>query len=103
VQQVNEKTRQDLGLRVPVIVRVFKDRTFEVEVRSPVVSDLLKQAAQIAKGAGNPPREKVGRVTRAQIEAIARRKLPDLNVKDLAGAIRVVEGTAKSMGLEIVD
>jgi large subunit ribosomal protein L11 len=103
VQQVNEKTRQDAGLRVPVVVRIFNDRSFEIEVKTPVVTDLLKQAAQIAKGAGNPPREKVGRVTRAQIEAIARRKLPDLNVKDLQGAVRVVEGSARSMGLEIVD
>ncbi len=103
VQQVNDKTRQDMGLRVPVVVRVYRDRSFEVEVRQPVVADLLKQAAQIAKGSGNTPREKVGRVTRAQVEAIARRKLPDLNVRDLEAAIRVVEGTARSMGLEVVD
>lgn len=103
VQQVNDKTKKDAGLKVPVVVRIYKDKTFELEVKQPLVSELLKKEAQIVKGAGNPPREKVGRLTRAQIEAVARRKMVDMNVKDLAGAIRVVEGAARSMGIEIVD
>lgn len=103
VQQVNDKTKKDAGLKVPVVVRIYKDKTFELEVKQPLVSELLKKEAQIVKGAGNPPREKVARLTRAQIEAVARRKMVDMNVKDLAGAIRVVEGAARSMGIEIVD
>ncbi|MCS7237224.1 MAG: 50S ribosomal protein L11 [Thermoguttaceae bacterium] len=103
VQQVNDRTRKDQGLKVPIVVRVYKDKTFEIEVKQPLVSELLKKEAQIVKGSGNPPREKVARLTRAQIEAIAKRKMVDMNVKDLAGAIRVVEGAARSMGIEVVD
>ncbi len=103
VQQFNEKTKDDLGLRIPVVVRIFNDKSFELQIKSPAVSDLLLKAAQIPKGASEPPREKVGRITRAQLEEIARRKLPDLNVQDIERAKKVVEGTARNMGLEIVD
>jgi len=103
VQQFNERTREHLGLRVPVVVRVYNDRTFELETKSPAAVDLLKQAAGIAKGSGVAPKEKVGKVTRAQIDEVVRRKMADLNARDLEHARRMIEGTARSMGLDVVD
>ncbi len=103
VQQFNERTREHLGLRVPVVVRVFNDRTFELETKSPAAVDLLKQAAGIAKGSGVAPKEKVGKVTRAQVDEIVKRKMTDLNARDLEHARRMIEGTARSMGLDVVD
>jgi large subunit ribosomal protein L11 len=103
VQQFNERTREHLGLRVPVVVRVYNDRTFELETKSPAAVDLLKQAAGIAKGSGTTPKEKVGKVTRAQLDEIVKRKTADLNARDLEHARRMIEGTASSMGLDVVD
>lgn len=103
VQQFNERTRQHLGMRIPVVVRVYNDRSFELETKSPVAADMLKQAAGIAKGASNPPKEKVGKVTRAQIEEIAKAKMADLNARDMEHARRILEGSARSMGLDVVD
>ena len=103
VQQFNERTRDNAGLRVPVVVRVYNDRTFEMETHSPAAVDLLKQAAGIAKGAGNPPKEKVGVVSRAQIDEIVKKKAADLNARDVEHARRMIEGTARSMGLNVVD
>jgi len=103
VQQFNERTKEYQGLRVPVVVRVFNDRSFELTTKGPVVVDLLKQAAGIAKGSGTTPKEKVGRVTRAQVAEIAKRKMADLNASDVEHAGRMVEGTARSMGLDVVE
>jgi len=103
VQQFNERTREHLGLRVPVVVRVYNDRTFELETKSPAAVDLLKQAAGIAKGSGTAPKEKVGKVTRAQLDEIVKRKMVDLNARDLEHARRMIEGTARSMGLDVVE
>ncbi|HID76644.1 MAG TPA: 50S ribosomal protein L11 [Planctomycetaceae bacterium] len=103
VQQFNERTKDDQGLRVPVVVRVYNDRSFEMETKSPVAADLLKQAAGIAKGAHTTPRDKVGSVTRSQLEQIVQRKVNDLNARDLDHARRIIEGTARSMGLEVVE
>ena len=103
VQQFNERTKENLGMRVPVVVKVYNDRTFEMETKSPVAADLLKQAAGIAKGAGNPPKEKVGKVTRAQVDEIVKKKGNDLNARDLEHARRIIEGAARSMGLDVVD
>jgi len=103
VQQFNERTKEHQGLRVPVVVRVFNDRSFELTTKGPVVVDLLKQAAGIAKGSGITPKEKVGRVTRAQVEEIAKKKMADLNASDVQHAANMVEGTARSMGLDVVD
>lgn len=101
VQQFNERTREFQGLRIPVVVRVFNDRSFEMETKSPAAVDLLKQAAGIAKGSGVTPREKVGKVTIAQIDEIVKRKMADLNARDLEHARRLIAGTARSMGLDI--
>lgn len=103
VQQFNERTKDDLGLRIPVVVRVYNDRSFEMDTKSPAAVDLLKQAAGIAKGTGDPAREKVGQVTSSQIEQIVQRKMADLNARDMEHAQRIIEGTARSMGLEVVD
>lgn len=99
----NAKTQGQEGMIIPVVVTIFADRSFTFVTKTPPASILLKRAAQIAKGSGQPNREKVGRVTRSQVVEIARTKLPDLNTEDLDAAIRSVEGTARSMGLEVVE
>ncbi len=103
VRQFNERTRgMEEGSIIPVIITVYKDKSFVFELKTPPASYLLKKAAGIAKGSGAPNKDKVGKVTRKQIEDIARVKLPDLNASDLEAARRIIEGTARNMGLEIV-
>ena len=103
VRQFNEKTRgMEEGSIVPVVITVYKDKSFVFELKTPPASYLLKKAAGIAKGSGAPNKDKVGKVTRKQVEEIARLKLPDLNANDLDAARKIIEGTARNMGLEIV-
>jgi large subunit ribosomal protein L11 len=103
VRQFNEKTsKMEEGMIVRVEITVFKDKKFTFVLRTPPASYLLKKAAGIAKGSAAPNKDKVGKVTRKQIEDIARLKMPDLNANTLEGAVRIVEGTAKNMGLEII-
>ncbi len=97
----NAKTQNDAGVIIPVVITVYADRSFSFVIKTPPASFLLKQAAKIAKGSGEPNRNKVGKVTKDQVKEIAEKKMPDLNCKDLEGAIRVIEGTARSMGIEI--
>lgn len=99
----NAKTQGQEGMIIPVIITVYADRSFTFVTKTPPASVLLKKAAQIAKGSSEPKRVKVGTVTRQQIKEIAQLKLPDLNARDLDAAIRTIEGTARSMGIEIVD
>ncbi len=101
VQQFNDRTKEYNGTPIPVVVSVFNDRTFEFITKSPPAASLLKQVAGIAKGSGVPNKDKVGRVTRAQIEEIAQKKMADLNAGDLEAACRMVAGTARSMGLDV--
>jgi large subunit ribosomal protein L11 len=101
VSKFNEKTKQGQGIIVPVIVTVYKDKSFDFIIKSPPASVLLKKAAGIAQGSGVPNKEKVGSVTRAQVEEIAKIKMVDLNAKDIAGAAKMVEGTARSMGITV--
>ncbi|MFQ6109614.1 MAG: 50S ribosomal protein L11 [Candidatus Aminicenantales bacterium] len=102
VRQFNEKTsKMEEGTIIPVIITVYKDRSFRFVLKSPPASYLLKKAAGIAKGSGEPNKEKVGKVTEKQIEEIAKIKMPDLNAYDLEAAKKIIEGTAKNMGLEI--
>lgn len=103
VQQFNAATTALNGMTVSVVISVFSDRSFTFQVKSPPAAVLLKDAAKIAKGSGVPNKEKVGTVTRAQLRTIAERKLPDLNSNSIEAAERVVAGTARSMGVEIVD
>jgi len=103
VREFNEKTgKMEEGMVIPVIITVFKDKSFNFVLKTPPASYLLKKAAGIAKGSGAPNKEKVGQVTQKQIEDIAKFKLPDLNANDLEAAKRIIEGTAKNMGLEII-
>lgn len=101
VQQFNDRTKDAGGIPIPVVVRVYNDRSFDFVTKSPPASALLKQAADIAKGSGVPNREKVGKVTVAQIDEIVKRKMADLNARSVERARRMVEGTARSMGLEV--
>jgi large subunit ribosomal protein L11 len=103
VREFNDRTKKmDEGTVVPVLITVFKDKSFNFVVKTPPASYLLKKAAGIAKGSGAPNKDKVGKVTRKQIEDIARTKLPDLNAYDLEAAKKIIEGTARNMGLEII-
>jgi len=97
----NAQTQAQAGLIIPVIITVFADRSFTFILKTPPASVLLKRAAGLEKGSGEPRKKMVGKVTKAQVEEIAKQKLPDLTAKDLAGAIRTVEGTARSMGLTV--
>jgi large subunit ribosomal protein L11 len=97
----NAMTQNQEGMVIPVVITVYADRSFTFVTKTPPASVLLKQAAKIAKGSGNPKKEKVGSVTATQIREIAKLKFNDLNSVDIAGAIRIIEGTAKSMGIEI--
>ncbi len=98
----NARTQSQEGMIIPVVITIFSDRSFTFVTKTPPASVLLKKAAKIVKGSGEPNRVKVGRVTKDQIREIAQLKLKDLNAVDLEGAIRTIEGTARSMGLEIV-
>ncbi len=101
VSQFNERTRDLNGMPVPVVITVYADRTFTFECKSPPAAALLKEAAQIAKGSGVPNREKVGAVTGEQVRQIAQRKMADLNARDVDAACRIIEGTARSMGITV--
>jgi large subunit ribosomal protein L11 len=98
----NARTQKDQGLIIPVVITVFSDRTFTFITKTPPAAILLLKAAGIQKGSGTPNKTKIGTVTRQQVEEIARTKMPDLNAASLEAAVRTVEGTAKSMGLEVV-
>jgi large subunit ribosomal protein L11 len=99
----NAQTQDRQGLIIPAVVTIYADRTFSFITKSPPASVLLKRAAQIAKGSGQPSKEKVGQVTRAQVREIANAKAEDLNANDIGAAMRIIEGTARSMGIEVVE
>ncbi len=99
----NAKTQKMGETIVPVIITVYSDRSFTFITKTPPAAELLKKAAGIIKGSGTPNKEKIGKVTRAQIKEIAQTKLPDLNAASVESAMRMIEGSAKSMGLEITD
>ncbi len=103
VSQFNERTRDLNGMIVPVEITVYADKSFEFIVKSSPAAELLKQAAGIAKGSGVPNKEKVGTVTRKQVEEIAKTKLNDLNAFSVDQAVKLIEGTARSMGLDITN
>ena len=97
----NARTAQDEGMIIPVVITVFQDRTFTFITKTPPAAVLLKKAAKIAKGAGDPKRDRVGKVTRKQVEEIANMKMVDLNANDLDAACKIIAGTARSMGIEV--
>lgn len=103
VKQFNDRTKDAQGVLTPTEITVYKDKSFVFVIKSPPASVLLKQLAGIAKGSSEPNRQKVGHVTRAQLEEIAKKKLPDLNVSNLEGAVKIIEGTARNMGIKVED
>ena len=101
VSQFNERTREAAGMPIPVVVTVYNDRSFEFITKSPPAAALLKKAAGLARGSGTPNKEKVGKVTRQQVVDIVKLKMNDLNARDVDHAVRMVEGTARSMGITV--
>jgi len=101
-KQFNAKTKDQDGMTIPVIITVYSDRSFTFITKTPPAAVLLLKAAGIEKGSGNPSKDKVGKVPRAKVEEIAKLKMPDLNAVDLPGAVKMIEGTARNMGLEVV-
>ena len=102
-KKFNDQTKDKGTDIIPVEITVFDDRTYKFILKTPPAAELLKKAAKIEKGSGQALKQKVGKVTKKQIEEIAMKKMPDLNAKDLAGAMRIIEGTARNMGLEVID
>ena len=102
-KKFNDETKGREGMTLPVIITVYEDRSFTFIIKSPPVSVLIKQACGIAKASGNTPREKAGQIPRAKVEEIAKTKMQDLNTDDLAAASKMVSGTARSMGIDVVD
>ena len=100
-KEFNARTTKMEGNLIPVILTVFEDRTFKFITKTPVSTHLIKKALKIEKGSAVPNRDKVGKITKAQLEEIAKEKMPDLNTKNLAEAVKIIEGTAKSMGVEV--
>ncbi len=100
-KQFNAKTQGQEGMIIPVVITVFSDRSFTFITKTPPAAILLKKAAQIAKGSSEPNRNKVAKVSKAQVEEIAKQKMPDLNARDLDAAVATISGTARSMGIEI--
>lgn len=100
-QQFNDATKDMTGSVVPAVITIYQDRSFDFILKTPPASDLLKKAAGIEKGAGDPLRNKVGKVTKTQIREIAEKKMKDLNARDINAAMKIIEGTARSMGIEV--
>lgn len=100
-KEFNERTAKDAGMIIPVVITVYADRSFSFITKTPPAADLLRKAAKIAKGSGVPNKEKVGKVTKDQLREIAQMKKPDLNAADEEAAIRMIAGTARSMGLTV--
>lgn len=101
VKRFNDATRKEQGLTVPCIVTVYKDRTFDIAYKTPPASVLLKKFANVVKGSGTPNKEKVGTVTRKHLEEIAKIKMKDMNAASMEAALRVIEGTARNMGIKV--
>ena len=102
VKAFNAQTQSDAGTVIPVVITVFEDRSFTFETKSPPAAVLIKQALTLDKGSGEPHREKVGQITQAQLEQIAERKMKDLNANDIQAAAKIIAGTARSMGVDVV-
>ena len=101
VKEYNEKTSSQMGNIVPVEITVFEDRSFSFITKSPPASDLLRKAAGVSKGSGNPRVDKIAKIPRSKVQEIAQLKMNDLNAADVEGAMKIIEGTARSMGIEV--
>src|SRR5438445_10301770 len=102
IKGYNEKTKDMVGTVVPVEITIFEDRSFTFITKTPPAADLIKKAASAEKGSGRPNREKVGQLTQEQVRQIAETKMPDLNAIDIEGAMKIIAGTARSMGIDVV-
>ena len=102
-KQFNAKTQKQEGSIIPVVISVYKDRSFTFITKTPPASDLLKKAAGIIKGSGVPQKDKVGKITRAQLTEISKQKMQDLNAVNIEGAMKIIQGTARSMGITVSD
>ena len=102
-QKFNDATKDRIGFIIPVEISVYEDRSYKFELKCPLASGLIKKAIGIEKGSGVPNKTKVGKITRAQLREIAEKKMPDLNTKDVDKAMKIIEGTARNMGVEIKD
>jgi large subunit ribosomal protein L11 len=100
-QKFNEATKQERGSTIPVEITVYEDRSYDFKLKQPPASELLRKAAGIEKGSGQPNKTKVGKITREQLREIAQKKMPDLNAENIEAAMRIIEGTAKNMGITI--
>ncbi len=100
-QKFNDATKNSQGFKIPVEITVYGDRTYDFSLKQPPASELLKKAAGIEKGSGEPNKTKVAKITRAQLREIAQKKLPDLNTDDVEQAMKIIEGTAKNMGITV--
>ena len=101
VMQFNDATKDKVGNIIPVELTVYEDRTFSFRLKTPPASDLLRKVAGVEKGSGEPPRVKVGKITKQQVKEIAQQKMEDLSANDIDAAARIIEGTARSMGIEV--
>ena len=99
--QFNEATKDKMGQVIPVEISIYEDRSFDFILKTPPAAELLKKAAGVSKGSGKPNKEKAGKVTRAQVREIAEAKMPDLNAHDIDAAMKIIEGTARQMGIEV--
>jgi large subunit ribosomal protein L11 len=102
VTQYNDKTRDKMGDVIPCLLTVFEDRTFSIELKTPPVTHLLLKAAGLKKGSGKPNLQKIGKVTKAQVQEIAEKKMNDLNSTSMESAMKIIEGSAKSLGMEVI-
>jgi len=100
-QQFNDKTRDQIGFTIPADITIYEDRSFDFVLKTPLASQLIKKAAGIEKGSGEPNRKKVGKITRSQLKEIAEKKMLDLNTNDIDQAMKIIEGTAKSLGITV--
>ena len=101
-QRFNDMTKEQAGSKIPVEVIVYEDRSYDLKLKQPLASELLKKAAGIEKGSGTPNKAKVAKISKAQLKEIAQKKMPDLNTTDIDRAMKIIEGTAKNMGIEIL-
>lgn len=100
-QRFNDSTKDHQGFTIPVVITIYEDRSFSFELKTPLASELLKKAAGIEKGSREPNRTKVGKITKQQLREIAQKKMPDLNTTDIEQAMKIIEGTARNMGITI--
>ncbi|MEA3292877.1 MAG: 50S ribosomal protein L11 [Patescibacteria group bacterium] len=100
-QKFNDLTKEKIGFKIPVEISVYEDRTYNIKIKEPPASELLKKAAGIEKGSGSPNKTKVAKITKKELEEVAQKKMPDLNTSDIKEAMKIIQGTAKNMGIEI--